>query len=47
MKGYFKELKLLKEILKETLGSDEFEDVCWYLDDWKRLKKKELKKVGE
>jgi hypothetical protein len=40
----FKELELLKETLEIALGGDELEDVLFYLNDWKRLKIKELKK---
>jgi hypothetical protein len=39
------ELELLKETLEEVLGSDEYEDVLYYLNEYKRLKKKELKEV--
>jgi hypothetical protein len=39
------ELELLKETLEEVLGNDEYEDVLYYLNEYKRLKKKELKEV--
>lgn len=39
------ELELLKETLEEVLGNDEYKDVLYYLNEYKRLKKKELKDV--
>jgi hypothetical protein len=38
----YKELELLKETLKEVLASDELDATLWYLDEYKRLKQKEL-----
>ena len=38
----YKELELLKETLKEVLMSDELETTLWYLNEYKRLKQKEL-----
>lgn len=38
----YKELELLKETLKEVLMSDELDATLWYLDEYKRLKQKEL-----
>ena len=43
MKNKFKELDLLKETLKDILMSDELEITLYYLDEYKRLKIKELK----
>ena len=36
-------LEMLKETLSEVLCSDELEDTLYYLDEYKRLKKLELK----
>lgn len=43
----FKEIDLLIEVLDESLGGDEFEDVCFYLEEFKRLKLKELKELNK
>jgi len=39
----FKNLELLKKTLSESLGSDELEATIYFLDEYKRLKNKELK----
>ena len=34
----FKEIDLLIEVIEENLGGDEFNEVCFYLEEFKRLK---------
>lgn len=38
---------LIKNIPEIVNGSDEIEDILFYLNDWKRLKKIELEKEVE
>jgi uncharacterized membrane protein YvbJ len=41
--NYWKNVNRLIEFCNDNLMSDEAEDITFYLKDWKRLKKKELK----
>ncbi len=41
--GKFKELDILIKTLDGVLMSDEADMVAWYLEDWKRLKRLEIK----
>jgi hypothetical protein len=39
----FKELNILMKTLDSVLMSDEADMIAWYLKDWKRLKRLEIK----
>jgi len=41
----FEEIEKLKKIMKLSLCNDEYETICYYIDEYKRLKTKELKEL--